>query len=381
MTSRPSPLAHIGPMVSNGEENLATEALCFILNQSAAARRGFIEELARVIGRSLPDLVFYTQAADSDGTIPDLVGRDSSGRAAFYVESKFWAGLTDSQPVGYLRRLQRESGLGLVVLAPANRLVTLWPELVHRCRAAEIDVEIQPEAEYFRLTSTSVPPFGLTSWSAVLAGLLHATSTAGDATASEDLRQLKGLCDRMEEAGFLPLRAEELTSNLPHRIENYCGLADDLTSALVASGLANTDRLKATGGRLSYRRYVRLLGNGGAIAYSSEWWAKVYPTPMWLWLRDPDWKTSVNVREALAPLFMRRPPAAFIDNDAVLVPLLLRTASERHVVLASLVEQVKVVCDLLPTMRGNLAPLPDGMNQETPSLTSVRGVLQKQRWD
>ena len=116
-------------MVSNGEENLATEALCFILNQSAAARRGFIEVLERVIGRSLPDLVFYTQAADSDGTIPDLVGRDSSGRPVFYVESKFWAGLTDSQPVGYLRRLQHESGLGLIVLAPANRLVTLWPSL------------------------------------------------------------------------------------------------------------------------------------------------------------------------------------------------------------------------------------------------------------
>ena len=157
----------------------------------------------------------------------------------------------------------------------------------------------------------------------------------------------------MEEAGFLPLRPEELTGNLPRRIEDYCGLVDDLTSALVASGIANTDRLKATGTRLAYYRYLRLLGNNGAISYSAKWWAKVYPTPLWLWLLGPDWKPSVSVREALASRFVLRPPAAFVDNNgAVLVPLLLRTASERHDVLASLVEQIKAVCALLTNRHG-----------------------------
>jgi hypothetical protein len=170
----------------------------------------------------------------------------------------------------------------------------------------------------------------------------------------------------MEEAGFLPLRAEELTdNNVPRRIEDYCGLADDLTSALVASGLASTDRLKATGGRLFYRRYLRVLGNGAAIAYSAEWWAKVYPTPLWLWLTGPDWKPSVSIREALASRFLSRPPTAFINNDgAVLVPLLLRTACERNVVLASLIEQVKTLGTLIPTAKANLVTLQDGPDQQ-----------------
>ena len=352
-------------MVAAGEENLATEALCFILNQSAAARRGFVDFLARITGQSLPDLVFYTQAADMDGTIPDLVGRDGNGQPVVYVESKFWAGLTDSQPVGYLRRLRREGGMGLVVLAPENRVVTLWPELVRRCREAALEVDPRVEGDCFRLHSTSAPSFAVTSWSAVLAALLHASSTAGDAGASEDLRQLKGLCDRMEEGGFLPLRAEELTGNLPRRIENYCGLADDLTSTLVALGLANTNRLKATGGRLSYVRYIWLRGNGGAVAYSADWWARMYPTPLWLRLVGPDWKPSAAIRQALASLFASQPPTAFVDKDGVvLVPLLLQTGSERHVVLASLVEQVKAVWTLLPaTQVGLMAP--DNAGQES----------------
>jgi hypothetical protein len=37
--------------VSSGEENLATEALCFVLNQSAPARRGFIvNTVGKIVG-------------------------------------------------------------------------------------------------------------------------------------------------------------------------------------------------------------------------------------------------------------------------------------------------------------------------------------------
>lgn len=352
MSRRRTLLAHISPRLSSGEENLATEALCFVLNQSPTTRKGFIDFLARVLNRQLPDMSFRTQAGHSDGTIPDLVGIDSTGRPTVYIESKFWAGLTDSQPVGYLKRLQREGGSGLVIVAPENRLGTLWPTLVERCGPNDpTRPGCHEAADHRRLEADSLPPLVLTGWNAVLQNLLHAATTAGDIAASEDLRQIKGLCDNMEDAGFLPLRLEELTGNVPRRILDYCGLVDDLMSSLDTQRLVDIKRLKASGGSGYYGRWIRLKGNGARISWDARLWAKVHPTPLWLQVLGPAFKPSAAVLDALAPWISTDPPRAFVgvdDTGGVFVPLILPTAHERHLVLQSLVDQVRSVYDLVP---------------------------------
>jgi len=85
---------------STQRENLATEALAFILNRSAAMREAF----RRLVGRTgieLPQIArFRSQAGDEQGKIPDLIGLDSMGTERLISENKFWAGLTANQPVG-----------------------------------------------------------------------------------------------------------------------------------------------------------------------------------------------------------------------------------------------------------------------------------------
>ena len=46
-----------------------------------------------------------TQATGEEGERPDLAGFDRNGRERVLVEAKFWAGLTDNQPIAYLERL------------------------------------------------------------------------------------------------------------------------------------------------------------------------------------------------------------------------------------------------------------------------------------
>ena len=90
---------------SSQAENIATDGLNYVLGKSAEARQLFIRFLQRA-GRTLPaNLSFTTQVADSDGAIPDLVGRDAAGVEMVLVEAKFWAGLTTRQPTTYLARL------------------------------------------------------------------------------------------------------------------------------------------------------------------------------------------------------------------------------------------------------------------------------------
>jgi hypothetical protein len=110
-------LAHLALRFASHPENLATEALAFILKGSEAASTVFIE-LLRSRGVSLPRiLTFETQQVGTDSAIPDMNGSDDSGILRVIVENKFWAGLTDNQPVAYLKRLpsSQSAALGGVI--------------------------------------------------------------------------------------------------------------------------------------------------------------------------------------------------------------------------------------------------------------------------
>src|SRR5215469_8479488 len=120
---------HLVSRFSTHPENLATEAVAFIVNPSAAMR----EALRRLVGRTgieLPQLAtFRSQAGDDQGNIPDLIGLDASGAERLLIENKFWAGLTQNQPAGYLERLPAEGGAVLVFVVPDKRLPIVWSEL------------------------------------------------------------------------------------------------------------------------------------------------------------------------------------------------------------------------------------------------------------
>ena len=86
------------------------------------------------------DLMFQSQISDAETGIPDLVGVNPDGKQIILLEAKFWAGLTDNQPVAYLKRLPKQIDSALVVIAPAKRIPMLWSELVSRCKTAgEVD--------------------------------------------------------------------------------------------------------------------------------------------------------------------------------------------------------------------------------------------------
>ncbi len=142
---------HLASRLSSHPENIATEALNYVLNRSTVARRAFAQYAAQS-GADMPEtLHFRTQEAGGDGAIPDLVGLDGEGRQVLLVEAKFWAGLTDNQPVAYLERLPASSDGLLLFVAPATRFPTLWPEPFQRCRDAGSTLEeVREVAEDFR---------------------------------------------------------------------------------------------------------------------------------------------------------------------------------------------------------------------------------------
>jgi len=73
---------------SQENENIATDALAFIVQSSEAARSGLMR-LLRGIASDLPSLQFRTQQSD-DGSRPDMWGYDVTTPRVF-IESNFGA--------------------------------------------------------------------------------------------------------------------------------------------------------------------------------------------------------------------------------------------------------------------------------------------------
>src|ERR1017187_4981527 len=112
--------------LSKEYENVATEALAFILDVSEGARTG-VMKLLKVIAPELPSLRFETQQsfdteqADASAR-PDIWGLDEATLRVL-IENKFGAGLTVNQPVEYLRKLATcPSPAVLLMVVPEARL-------------------------------------------------------------------------------------------------------------------------------------------------------------------------------------------------------------------------------------------------------------------
>lgn len=116
-----SVLAHVVLNGSVPSEPAATQALTHILNSSRDIARSFVGVL-RPAGVDFEDFEpghIKAELAREDSR-PDLTVHDIHGRVRAIVEIKFWAGLTDAQPVSYLGTLSDDPA-ALLFIVPQRR--------------------------------------------------------------------------------------------------------------------------------------------------------------------------------------------------------------------------------------------------------------------
>lgn len=180
---------------STHPENLATEALNYILGASVPARHALLSLLAEIEPGLPRDLAFETRVGGEGEARPDLVGRHSELGRALILEAKFWAGLTAHQPVTYLRRLRRERPAVLAILAPGLRFRTLWGELTARCAEAGIAVadRVEKAPEIWFADAGSAATLVLMSWRVLLDTLRRALEMHHESGLLSDVIQLAGL--------------------------------------------------------------------------------------------------------------------------------------------------------------------------------------------
>ena len=347
-------LSHLVLKLATHPENVAVEALGHILSSSAPTRMA-LEDLLRAGGADTGPIVrVETQVTGEEGERPDLVGFDDCGAKRLLIEAKFWAGLTESQPVAYLRQLPQDKASALLFVAPAARSETLWPELRRRVEEAK-DISLGTDAKHAGLLSATAGDgrrLMLTSWKTLLGSMASQASAVGDARADIDIQQLLGLTQQMDEDAFLPLRPDEFGPEFPRRMRGLWQVIGDASQRGHDEGWARVAGRNWMGWMAHAKGYGRAMELGGAgvwLGVDLNRWAQYRATPLWLYFQEKPGTISFSeVQCRLEPLQQEDPPGVIdVQGKHLYVPIFLPTGVEYDAVLDAVVARLKHIADLI----------------------------------
>jgi hypothetical protein len=340
-------------------EDVATDALAYVLESSDAAKRSMMNLLRGIIP-DLPLLRFRTQQV-AGAIRPDMWGFAGADPRVF-VENKFWAGLTDNQPIAYLERLAALSKpTVLLVIAPAARQHTLWRELSRRLDEARISysrLSPGPASGVAHAVATGRGPIlALTSWTNVLLALDRETV---DDRARGDLAQLRALCDAADDEAFAPVSREELSDQrTPAFLLQLGAVVRAAVGLAVTENVLNIRGLNPQAGWDRIGRYARLSGERGAGVWFGihfGLWKAHGATPLWLLFSETPFGRGQEVRPLLeAWAEQENIPTAMYDG-AFAIALAVRHGEEEIAVVRSLVDDLrKIARELEPLPPINIA--------------------------
>lgn len=343
MSDESTLLAYLVPRLTNQQEDVATDALAFILNSSEACRVA-LGNLLSGDGFDLGVLSrLETQVTYDDGSRPDMVGYDSRGCGRLVVESKFWAALLEGQASGYFRQLEALGPAVLLFIAPATRIETLWVEIQRQMQTGEKPVQLELVETRERIRRASAGPgkqVMLVSWDLVLDHL--AASVPSDSQTHTDLRQLRGFTQHQDLDAFQPIRREDLSPSLPRRIRWYNVLIDRVVDTRgVQEAWMSVDRLRATPQRAGYGRYFRFVVDPSEASFflcvELDYWAEQGDTPMWLWVTS---NTYLEQKLHDGNGWSR-------DDGYLYTPIYLKIGAEYDDVLDDIVDQLRRIAEIV----------------------------------
>ena len=339
-----SVLAHVVQGGPQQNEPAATQALTYILRKNPSLVRSLISLV------NVEELQFEPGRVESEKSIqegqPDVTIYDQEGRLRVFVENKFWAGLTQAQPVSYLQTLSNDFATALIFVVPYQRVPTVFDELKERCEASKLVwVGTQNESGEIRRASVDDKNLLVMSWNCVLIQLLDAVHSEGMDEVRADILQLRGLTDSMNLGAFLPLQDDEPNNQeLPNRLLNYIGLISPIVNELCHLGLADVKGLTWASSAHSTGRYLKICAPrkfSSWLGYHLEWWRDEGISPIWCEIYDGGLEAKLNANhyQEMPELFR----VIKIKPGSMRFPVRLKTGVEREKVIAHCVSQIEQI--------------------------------------
>ena len=359
----PTVFSHIVQQrLSQESENIATAALAFILDSSEAARNGMMKLFCGAVPQ-MPRLWFQTQQTEGNAR-PDMWGYDDDAKPHVFIENKFWAGLTENQPVTYLRKLaEYPQPTMLLVVAPEAREQPLWRELTQRLKSAEISATNRDGSiGVVRSITTNIGPIlALTSWTKLLSFL--ELEVADDRAARGDLLQLQALCDAVDSDGFLPISPEEITNQrTPAFLLQLNSCMQDAVQMAVTECILNLKgtTLQSSAERIGRYAYFGMERRAGVwLGINFKLWKEHGGTPLWAMFSRTDWGRAREVQAVLEPWAANRDVFAVSREDCFAVALNIPCRDAKELVVQSLVNRLREMADVLSVLKPKPAASPE----------------------
>lgn len=346
-------LAELALRMARSPEDVATESVAYVLSRSGAARM-LIHALASEWAQApLRDIAsFRSQVGAADSSRPDIEGQDVDGVPVVIFENKFWAGLTEAQPIAYLRRLGAQGGV-LCFVAPTERLRLLWPEVTQRAAADFPELQVVQDEAHLKLARVGGGRvLAMTSWAFLLGQISRALEAHGDAVLVADVRQLMGLAARMESTGFVPFTVADLTAPTARYVVQFCNVVDAAIASILPEAWASKKGLKASAGSGWYGHYIKLRGHPSLLTFDARVWAEYGGSPIWLRLYSPKWKYPEAPEPIVASRVGHDAFVAFRDGPlhGLWLPMPVQEGSERDGVVDHMVRHLRLIVEMLPEL-------------------------------
>ena len=159
---------------------------------------------------------------------------------------------------------------------------------------------------------------------------------------ADNIRQLRGLAERMDREAFLPFREEDFSPGLGRRMIHYRDILDEVWKRCTDIGWVVSSQ--PTSGYSGYGRHVAISGEWCWFGVFYDMWARsdTPPTPIWIQLYGCNPGT---VDKVLAKLKLQ----AFTDNNGGInyVPLRLKTHDEYQEVVDALMLKLECLTRLI----------------------------------
>lgn len=329
-------------------ERAATIALAHVLDVDASP--GMASAFVDLIGESRP-LQFDPARVEGDpdqkdDSLPDVTIYDDAGRARLFMETVFWEGVPEVQPVDYLDGLPDDAPAALVYIAPRQRIRFLWEILRRRCAArpgSRIEDETQRDQAVWARVGAHV--LLVASWAHVLDELRR---VADDPAVEQDVEQLRGLTKRMETAAFLPLDEEEAAdTTIARRLLDYRNLVERITQRLVQEGgLARNVKYSRPSYRMRRDEGREMIVHGKfqmRFGIELRAWHDSGTTPLWWVLRSSNSFNTLGHWMRIKQRF----DGVLSYGDSLYIPVRLRTGVAVATVVDDSVKRMHGIADAL----------------------------------
>jgi hypothetical protein len=313
-------LSHIAGNFISQYENVANSSICYLLNKYPSAREALKKRLSL---SKIPDFYKTEQSTRSNGR-PDIVGTNENGDISVIIEGKFWANLTDNQPVNYLKELTNSGKL--MFLAPQKRIKSLQCEIEKRIQNHDDRIDICSWNEFLNLVDI-------------------ANSKGHDADLESDLNQLKELCEIMDIEGMPPLSITDLDPMNGRIIYQFADLIEECNSFIRQKwDKADFKGTKLGGFKEGYGFYFKVSNNQYWLGVSwYNWYTKNCHTPIWLYIYAN--KTN-SVDKIFSRLNQHDSSKVIHSNDRVMCAIDLQPGMDKDAMIDCIYNKTKNIISI-----------------------------------